>query len=117
MKRFEWLTKKTILKNCKSSGFDTHIDIGGIFDTEKVSWKYYVISWYTDNGRTKSSPDIGGKNMDLTISYVETYSKEFKTKDECIEFIENYITKWETKSNYTIEEKRDKKLSQLLDEK
>jgi len=47
---------------------------------------------------------------------VQKYGKEYTSKEEGIAFIEEYKTKWETGSNSTIEEKRDKKLSQILDD-
>lgn len=117
MKRSKWLYN-TILKECKTNSYDTKLGVVGIFDTEKVLWKYYVVSYYVNSSNdARTSEDICGQTgQDLTTVSVPRYGKEFKTIEEGIEFIETYKIKWETGSNSTLEEKRDKKLSQILDE-
>lgn len=117
MKRSKWLFSAG-LKDCKTNGCDTKLGIVGIFDTDKSHWKYYVISYYTNSlGDVKTSSDLCGySGYDLDLNSVQKYGKEYPSKEEGIVFIEEYKTKWETGSNSTLEEKRDKKLSQLLDD-
>ena len=52
----------------------------------------------------------------MDLNAVQKYGKEYPSLEEGKVFIEEYKTKWETGSNSTLEEKRDKKLSQLLDD-
>ena len=117
MKRSKILYKVD-LKDCQEYGFDVKLATVGVFETDKVNWKYYVVSYYKNNDNlAKTSTDICGRpGEELTNTSVERYGKEFKTSDECKEFIDTYKIKWETGSNSTLEEKRDKKLSQLLDD-
>jgi hypothetical protein len=117
MKRSKWLFNTT-LKDCKTNGCDTKLGIVGVFDTEKTHWKYYVVSYYTNSlGDVKTSSDLCGySGYDLDLNAVQKYGKEYPSLEEGKVFIEEYKTKWETGSNSTLEEKRDKKLSQLLDD-
>jgi hypothetical protein len=117
MKRSKCLFNTT-LKDCTTNGCDTKLGIVGIFDTEKSHWKYYVVSYYINpNNDPKTSSDLCGySGYDLDLNTVQKYGKEYTTKEEGMDFIDEYKTKWETGSNSTLEEKRDKKLSQLLDD-
>jgi hypothetical protein len=117
MKRSKWLFS-TELKDCKTNGCDTKLGIVGIFNTDKVLWKYYVLSYYVNSDNYyKTSGDLCGySGYDLDLNMVQKYGKEYTSKEEGIAFIEEYKTKWETGSNSTLEEKRDKKLSQILDD-
>ena len=117
MKRSKWLFNTT-LKDCKTNGCDTKLGIVGIFDTEKSHWKYYVVSYYVNSlNDPKTSSDLCGySGYDLDLNTIQKYGKEYTTKEEGMAFIDEYKTKWETGSNSTLEEKRDKKLSQLLDD-
>ena len=117
MKRSKWLFNTT-LKDCKTNTYDTKVGIVGIFDTEKILWKYYVVSYYVNsqNNYYTSSDLCHYSGYDLDMGTVEKYGKLFSTKEDGMTFIDEYKTKWETGSNSTLEEKRDKKLSQLLDD-
>ena len=118
MKRSKWLFNTT-LADCKTNGIDTKLGVVGIFDTEKTHWKYYVVSYYVNSfNDVKTSQDLCGySGYDLDMQAVQKYGKEYPSLEEGKIFIEEFKTKWETGSNSTLEEKRDKKLSQLLDDK
>ncbi len=117
MKRSKWLFSTT-LKDCKTAGYDTKLGIVGIFNTDKVLWKYYVLSYYVNSDNYyKTSGDLCGYNsQDIDLNAVEKYGKEYPSLEEGKVFIEEYKIKWESGSNSTLEEKREKKLSQILDD-
>jgi hypothetical protein len=95
-----------------------HPEIGvyGIFDTRKVSWSYYVISFENAvSGGIRLSPEICGYSSSASYETVEKQGKKFNTKEEGIKFIQEYKIKWETGSNNTTEEIRDQKLDELLE--
>ena len=117
MKRSKWLFNTT-LKDCKTNTYDTKVGIVGIFDTKKSHWKYYVVSYYVNHaGDCKTASDLCSySGYDLDMNAVQEYGKEYPSLEEGKVFIEEYKTKWESGSNSTLEEKRDKKLSQLLDD-
>ena len=50
------------------------------------------------------------------ISEIKSYGKKFANADEGRKFIEEYKCKWETGSNETTQEMRDKKIGEILDE-
>jgi len=88
----------------------------GIFNTEKVHWDYYAVSYFPKNGKNHVSGDIGGCNfmVELSIESVKNYGKSFKTKEESNLFLDEFKDKWETGSNETRQEKRDQKLNDIL---
>lgn len=87
-------------------GDDTKLSIYGVFDTSDLLWSYYVIS-HANNRLTNDLCSINyGENIDF--SSVRS-GKSFKTKEECLEFIKDFKIKWETGSNDSRVEIRDKK--------
>lgn len=93
-----------------------HTDLGvyGIFSTTKVEWKYYVISYKSStNNKIELTPEICGFTNDSSIDGVARNGKEFKTLDEAKEFVQTYKVKWESGSNDTTQEIRNKKLGDL----
>lgn len=95
-----------------------HSDIGvyGIFDTNKVLWKYYVISYNTaSNNGIILKPELCNVNLEATYDKIERFGKEFKNVDEAKEFIQVYKVKWESGSNNTTQEVRAKKLDDILE--
>ena len=117
MQRGKFLYQQKI-KDHKTSGVDIDLGVYGIFHTEKVQWKYYVISYFTKSGGSfMLSSDVCSCSYAQEASYdtIYRYGKEFKTKEEGYLFIQEYKTKWETGSNNTTEEVRDQKLDELLD--
>jgi hypothetical protein len=95
----------------------TELGIYGVFDTEKVEWRYFVVSYTKGQHGNKMTGEICNSYGDLDYQSAIRCGKEFKTKEEGIEFIEDFKIKWETGSNTTLVEKREKKLKDLLDDK
>lgn len=93
----------------------TNLGVYGIFNTAKVEWKYYVISYKINSGNIFLTSEICGYSQEATFDSVRRYGKEFKTKEEGVQFIQEYKIKWETGTNNTTEEIRDKKLDDILD--
>ena len=104
-------------KDYKTNSNDIQLGVYGIFNTEKVLWTYHVISYYNKpNGTIHLTEDICGKYLDATYDYIKSYGKKFDTVEDGRKFIEEYKVKWETGSNNTTQEIRDKKIDELLDE-
>jgi hypothetical protein len=104
-------------KDYKTNGNDIQLGVYGIFNTVKVLWTYYVISYYHKaNGVMCLTEDICGRYVDATYDSIESYGKKFDTVEDGRKFIEEYKVKWETGSNNTAQEIRDKKIDELLDE-
>ena len=117
MQRGKFLHQQKI-KDHKTSSVDIDLGIYGIFNTLKVEWKYYVISYYNKpNNSFMLTSDVCNcsYNQEATYESITKYGKEFKNKEEGIKFIQDYKIKWETGSNNTTEELRDQKLDELLD--
>ena len=93
-----------------------HSDVAiyGIFDTVKVLWKYYVISYKTNNGNGMMlTSELCSYPQEATYESIARHGKEFKTVEDSKEFIQTYKIKWESGSNTTTEEIRDKRLGDL----
>jgi hypothetical protein len=104
-------------KDYKTNANDIHLGVYGIFNTEKVLWTYHVISYYNKaNGTICLTEDICGRYVDATYEYIKSSGKKFDTIEDGRKFIEEYKVKWETGSNNTTQEIRDKKIDELLDE-
>jgi hypothetical protein len=56
-------------------------------------------------------------NQEATYDSITKYGKKFETKEEGIKFIQDYKIKWETGSNNTIQEVRDQKIDDILEDK
>lgn len=109
-----------MLFSTKISDFgSTELGVYGVFDTEKVEWRYFVVSYMNGSytGSFKMTAEICNSYVELDSSSAVRSGKEFKTKEEGIQYIEDFKIKWETGSNTTLVEKRDKKLNDLLDGK
>lgn len=104
-------------KDYKTNGNDIHLGVYGIFNTEKVLWTYHVISYYNlANGTIRLTEDICGRYIDATYDFIKSYGKKCDNADEGRKFIDEYKAKWETGSNITAQEIRDKKIDELLEE-
>lgn len=97
-----------------STSVQDHNDLGvyGIFDTDKVHWSYYVISFNGSN----LTPEICVIASSMTFERVKKWGKKVKDKQEGIEFITDYKDKWEMGTNDTRQENRDRKIGEVLDE-
>lgn len=100
---------------------DVHLCAYGLFDTEKALWKYYILS-YADtmgSGNNKLVEDVAIKRLSepmvFSVYNIENYFYSKPTLEECIQYIEDYKIKWETGSNSSTQEQRDKKLKEILD--
>jgi hypothetical protein len=113
------MKKGKMIYSSKINDFgSTELGVYGIFDTEKVEWRYFVVSYIKSTyGTYKMTGEICNSYADLDVSNAVRCGKEFKTQEEGVEFIEDFKVKWETCSNTTVSEKRDKKLNELLDGK
>lgn len=110
------LLYKAEIKDYKFGSHDIKLGVYGLFNTEKVLWTYYVISYYLDaNNYIKLSEDICGRYIDGTYDNIRSFGKKFDTIEEGKKFIEEYKCKWETGSNETTQEIRDKKIGDILD--
>lgn len=91
---------------------DVKLSVYGVFDTSSVSWSYYVIS-HANNKLTSDlcNTQYSGDNID---HYNAKSCRNFKTKEECIEFIQDFKIKWETGSNDSKSELRDKKIDEII---
>lgn len=115
MKRGKYLHIEKIKDHKNSNNIDINLAVYGIFDTEKVKWRYYVISYYAQqNGGVRLTNDVCSYATDGNLESVSRYGREFTTKEEGIKFTKEYKIKWETGSNNTTEELRDKKLDDIL---
>ncbi len=108
---------RTTCKDYKTNGHDVDFSIYGLFNTEKVSWNYYAISSIPDGSGFKLTNDVCQYSTSncATIENISSYGKQFKTKEDGIQYIQEFKDKWEYGSNDTKQEKRDKKLDDLLE--
>jgi hypothetical protein len=119
MQRGKFLYTQKI-KDHKSNGNDVDLSVYGVFETEKVEWKYYVISYYNKpNNSFVLTKDVCmcTYNQDATYDTISKYGKKFNTKEEGIQFIQEYKIKWESGSNNTTQEVRDQKIDNILGDK
>lgn len=93
----------------------SNIGVYGIFSTTKVEWKYYVISYSINYNKIILSSELCGYSQEATFDNVVKQGKEFKTLEQAKEFINVYKIKWETGSNNTAQEVRDKKINDILE--
>jgi predicted DNA-binding protein YlxM (UPF0122 family) len=103
------------LKDYKVNGKDIELGIYGIFDTKKVKWNYFIISYYNDGSGFRLTEDVCTRYCTATYDTIEGCGKQVTNKEEGVKFIQEYKIKWETGSNNTTEEIRDKKLDDILD--
>jgi hypothetical protein len=117
MQRGKFLHTQKI-KDHKSGVNDVDLSVYGVFETAKVEWKYYVISYYFNkpNSSFMLTCDVCGctYNQEATYDTITRYGKRFNTKEEGIQFIQEYKIKWETGSNSTTQEVRDQKIDDIL---
>lgn len=105
---------KKLLYNIDVPDLYCKLAVYGIFDTQKVHWDYYAVSTGT-NGRTFSQ-HICSTYTEIDESSIRRYGKAFEYKEDAMKYIDDFKTKWETGSNQTVQEKREEKLNDLLDE-
>ena len=119
MKRSKVLYKTTIAGYHTQKGSDIYLSVVGIFDTEKAFWDYFVTSFFRDNNMTYITNDIKqtvGTDNVLNNNNIYRYGKKVNSINEGKLFIDDYKIKWETGLNNTLQEKRDKILSDILND-
>jgi hypothetical protein len=78
------------------------------------------ILWYITGGNITNDLKDGGYETPintLTIDSIKRYGIKFDSQDDAKKYILDFEMKWESGSNNTIQEIRDKKLKELTDEK
>lgn len=113
-----------VLKDYKyqNTNNDVHICAYGLFDTEKSTWKYHIVSYIVKKTIFKSTDmlvgDTSTRNFDepqvFSARTIENYYPTKPTFEECIQYVDDYKIKWETGSNSVSQERRDKKLMEIL---
>jgi hypothetical protein len=96
------------------------LKVVGIFDTHKVFWTYYAISSVVDLSKSLVLTDeicSNSLSMPANIDNVRSFGLKYSTLEEAKKYLDEFKIKWETASNNTIQEVRDKKLKELTDEK
>jgi len=112
---------ETPLKDWFYSNRQVNLCLFGIFDSEVILWKYYVLS-VIKNASTSSdqtTPCVQKKGCTLSDAYISELSVplrgiEFKNIKEANDFINDFKTKWETKSNDSKSITREEKLKDIL---
>ena len=108
---------KTDVNGIKRNGKDITIGVYGLFNTEKALWTYFVISVFTNSsGNMQLSDDICSISFTQEVSYfaISKYGKKVQTVQDGEKYCIEFKTKWESGSNNTTSEIRDKKLDELF---
>lgn len=67
---------QTKIKEYKQNGLNIDFGIYGIFDTKKVKWNYFIISYVTDpQGNMKLTEDICGRTTSASYDTIEAYGR------------------------------------------
>ena len=104
----------TTIKDYKKGSADVEFSVYGLFNTEKVLWSYFVISHVPHGNEVRLTADLSQYDQPATHDNIRNYGKGFKTKEEGIQFIQEFKDKWEYGSNDTRQEKRDQKINDVL---
>lgn len=103
------------IKDYKSGGAKVEFSVFGIFSTLTTQWKYYAVS-HINNRMTVDLCSTRGGFSNITVDNLR-YGKEFTTKEDAIKFLQDFKIKWETGSNNTTSEIRDKKIDEIIKSK
>lgn len=101
------------------NGQQVSLKVIGLFDSIKVHWAYYSTSIIVDKltNNLKITPDLkstsAGGSILCDVNSLQSYGIKFSTPEEAKKYIDDFKTKWESSSNNTIQEERDKKLKEL----
>ena len=104
-----------------NSQHDVSLKVHGIFDTIELKWVYYLNSVITSNNNNYyQTNDISDKASNAIYALTQdNLSKglKFDTIDEGIEYANTFKRKWESGRNEDKAGIRDRKISQVTDEK
>lgn len=105
--------------NSEGRKYDMKIGVCGVFDTLKVQWEYYAVSYIVVGSLIRLSSDLAKTSMSLSvltndISNVRSYFRKFENQNEADSFLKDFKLKWETASNNTSQVIRDEKLNEIL---
>ena len=101
------------------NGRDLELGVYGLFNTEKIHWTYYMVSYYKNTqGGLYLTDDVCSTSYTQEANYdtIKKYGKTCNTVDEGKQYLESFKVKWDTGSNNTTAEIRDKKLDELLNQ-
>ena len=107
---------KLLVKGIRN-GNDLEIGVYGLFNTDKVLWTYFMISYYQNkNGELYLTNDvcICHSIQEVTYDNIKKYGKPCNTVDEGKQYLEDFKMKWDSGSNNTTSEMRDKKIYEIL---
>lgn len=100
------------------NGSDLELGVFGLFNTEKVYWTYYMVSFYKNatSATLWMTDDICSTSYVQEASYenIRKYGKVCNSVDEGKQYLESFKMKWDSGSNNTTSEMRDKKLDEIL---
>jgi hypothetical protein len=109
----KFLYTETIKDYKTPIGDDIQLSVYGIFNTDSIEWSYYIIS----HSKGKLTSDVCTINL-LSNNNIDLYNvksgKKVKDKEEGVNYIKEFKIKWETGSNDTISEIRDKKINNII---
>ena len=116
------MTKYKELFSTKIDGYKTgsqevEFIIAGLFDSIKVHWDYYLVSTIINQSQRILTNDLSPVfNNVYTTENIKSHGKKFDTLEDGKDYLNIFKIKWETGSNNTIQEIRDKKLEELTNE-
>jgi hypothetical protein len=99
------------------NGNDLELGVYGLFNTEKVHWTYYMISYYKNSkGDLYLTDDVCtcAYTQEANYDSIRKFGKTCITVEEGKQYLEMFKMKWDSGSNNTTSEMRDKKLDELL---
>ena len=107
----KFLHTEKVVDYPKFMGNEILFSLYGVFDTTSTLWSYWVISH--SNGKLTNDLCTSTLNLNVDVYNVKS-GKNFKTKEEGIQFIKEFKIKWETGSNDTLSEMRDRKIDNII---
>jgi len=111
----KWLYNLTV-KGIRN-GYDLELGVYGLFNTEKVHWTYHMVSYFKNTqGNNFLTDDICICTYTHEANYdnIRKYGKSCNNVDEGKQYLEAFKMKWDSGSNNTTSEMRDKKLDEIL---
>ena len=116
------MIKSKILKQIKLNGYqrynnDVELKVVGLFDSVKVHWTYYLVSFVSANGSdylTNELKDINSPTGNFTVDNIRVFGIKFDSPEDAEKYMLDFEVKWRTGSNNTMQEVRDQKLKELL---